>query len=138
MHVTSLHPVVVDLSFNDDTALSSDNNDNFSHILLPTRFQPASVPPNGNMLVPLDLAGQLTIGQHILFKWPTNGRCLDKISAWNSNPKCKMCKQIVNLTVFYCDDRSFGPHCLLLDNQKTSGAWLGRGRWRISQTLGPQ
>jgi len=68
MHVTSLHPVTVYLSSDDDAALSSDSHDNFSPILLPTGFQPASVPPPGNMLVPLDPAGKQMIGQHILFK----------------------------------------------------------------------
>ena len=27
-----------------------------------------------------------------------------QISAWNSNLKCKVCKQIVKFTVFYPDD----------------------------------
>ena len=87
MHVTSLHPAVVDMSFDEDAALSSDSNDDFSPILLPPGFQPASVPPNGTMLVPLDPAGQQMIGEHILFKWPTYGWCLGKIAAWNTNPK---------------------------------------------------
>jgi len=56
------------------------------------------------------------IGQHILFKWPTYGWCIGKISAWNTNTKCTMCKQTVNVTVFYPDDGSIGPHCLSLDN----------------------
>jgi len=54
MHVTSLHPAVVDLSSDDDAAASSDSNDDFSSIFLP----PAAMPPDGNMLVPLDPAGQ--------------------------------------------------------------------------------
>jgi len=57
MHVTSLHPAVVDMSSDDDAALSCNNNDDFSPILLPPGFQPASMPPNGTMLVPLDPAG---------------------------------------------------------------------------------
>jgi len=73
MHVTSVHPAVVDMSSDDDAELSSDSNDNFSPILLPPGFQPASTPPNGTMLVPLDPAGQQMVGQHILFKWPTYG-----------------------------------------------------------------
>jgi len=118
MHITSLHPVAVDLSSDDDAALSSDSNDDFSPILLPPGFQLVSAPPHGNMLVPLHLAGQQMLGQYILFKWPTYGWCLGKISAWNSNPKCTECKQtrIVNFTVFYPDDSSSGPHCLSLDN----------------------
>jgi len=100
MHLTSLHPVAVDLSSDDDAALSSDSNDDFSPILLP----PASAPPHGNMLVPLHPAGQQMLGQHILFKWPTYSWVLGKISAWNSNPKCTVCKQIVDFTVFYPDD----------------------------------
>jgi hypothetical protein len=116
LHVTSLHPVVVDMSSDDDAALSSDDNDDFSPILLPPGFQPASVPPHDNMLVPLDTAGQQMIGQHILFKWPTYGWCFGKISAWNNNPKRKVGKQIVNFNVFYPDDSSSGPHCLSLDN----------------------
>jgi len=115
-HVTSLHPADVDLSSDDNAAQSSDSNDDFSTILLPPGFQPASAPPHGNILVPLHPAGQQMLGQHILFKWPTYGWCLGKISEWNSNPKCKMCKQIVNFTVFYPDDSSSGPHCLSLDN----------------------
>jgi len=71
------------------------------------------------MLVPLDPAGQQMIGQHILLKWPTYGWCLGKISAWNTNPKYKVCKQTVNFTVFYPDDCSSGPHCLSLDNYNT-------------------
>jgi hypothetical protein len=51
MHVTSLHPAVVDLSSDDDAAASSDSNDDFSSILLPPGFQPAAMPPDGNMLV---------------------------------------------------------------------------------------
>jgi len=73
MHVTSLHPVIVDLSSDDDAALSSDSNNDFSPNLLLTGFQPASVPPPGNMRVPLDPAGKQMIGQHILFKWPKHG-----------------------------------------------------------------
>ena len=48
MHVTVLHPVVVDLSSDVDAALSSDSHDasDFSPILLPPGFQPASVPPH--------------------------------------------------------------------------------------------
>jgi len=116
MHVTSKHLVAVHLSSDDDAALSFDGNDDFSPILLPPGFQPASVPPPGNMLVPLDPARKQMIGQHILFKWPKHGWCLGKISSWNSNPKCTVCKQIVNFTVFYPDDSSSGPHCLSLDS----------------------
>jgi len=58
MHVTSLHPVTVDVTSDDKAALSSESNDDFSPILLPPGFQPASVPPPGNMLVPLDPAGK--------------------------------------------------------------------------------
>jgi len=68
MHVTSLLPVVVDMSSDAETVLSSDSNDVFSPILLPPGFQPASTLPNDNMLVPLDPAGQQMIGQHKLFK----------------------------------------------------------------------
>ena len=71
MHITSLHPVTVDLSLDDDAALLSDSNDDFSPILLPPGFQPASVPPPGNMLAQLETAGKQMIGQHILFKWQT-------------------------------------------------------------------
>jgi len=116
MHVTSLLPVVVDMSSDDEAALSSDNNDDFSPILLPTGFQPALTPPNATILVPLDPAGQQMLGQHILFKWPTYGWCLGTISACNTNPKRKVSKQIVNFIVFYPDDGSSGPHCLSLDN----------------------
>jgi len=70
------------------------------------------MPPDGNMLVPLDPAGQEMIGQYILFEWPTYGWCLGKISAWNTNPKRKVCKQTVDFIVC-C---SSGPHCLPLDN----------------------
>jgi len=112
MHVTSLLPAVVDMSSNDEAALSSDSNDDFSPILLPPGFQPASTPPNDTMLVPLDTAGQQMIGQHILFY----GWCLSKISACNTNPKHKVSKQIVHFIVFYPDDSSSGPHCLSLDN----------------------
>jgi len=52
----------------------------------------------------------------VLFKWPTYGWCLGKVSAWNSNPECRVCKQIVNFTVFYPDDSSSEPHCLSPDN----------------------
>ena len=55
MHVTSLIPVVVDMSSDDEAALSSDSNDDFSPILLPPGFQPASTPPNATILVPLTL-----------------------------------------------------------------------------------
>jgi len=65
IHVTSLLPAVVDMSSNDEAALSSDSNDDFSPILLPPGFQPALTPPNDTMLVPLDPAGQQMIGQHI-------------------------------------------------------------------------
>ena len=56
------------------------------------------------------------VPEYILFKWPTYGWCLGKISAWNSNPKRKVCKQIVNITGFYPDDGSSGPHRHSLDN----------------------
>jgi len=56
------------------------------------------------------------LGQHILFKWPTYGWCLGKISACNTNPKRKVSKYIVNFIVFYSDDGISGPHCLSLDN----------------------
>jgi len=68
MHVNSLHPAVVDLSSYDDAAASLDSNDDFSSFLLPLGFQPVSMPPRGNMLVPLDPAGQQISGQHVLFK----------------------------------------------------------------------
>jgi len=109
MHVTSLLPVVVDMSSDDEAALSSDRNDDFSPILLPPGFQPA-------VTLPLDPAGQQMIRQHILFKWPTYGWCLGMISACNTNPKRKVSKQIVNFIVFYPDDGNSGPHCLSLDN----------------------
>ena len=127
MHVTSLLPAVVDMSSDDEDAMSSDSNDDFSPILLPPGFQPASTPPNDTMLVPLDPAGQQMIGQHILFKWPTYGWCLGKISACNTDPKCKVSKQIVNFTVFYPDDGSSGPHCLSLDNYDMRGASVTDG-----------
>jgi len=104
------------MSSYDEAALSSDNNDDFSPILLPPGFQPASTPPNDTILVPLDPAGQQMIGQHILFKWPTYGWCLGKISAYNTNPKRRVSKQIVYFTVVYPDDGNYGPHCLSLDN----------------------
>ena len=66
MHVTSLLPTVVDMSDDDEAALSSDNNDEFSPILLPPGFQPALTPPNDTILVPLDPAGQQMLGQHIV------------------------------------------------------------------------
>jgi len=44
MHVTSLHPAAVDMSSDDEAALSSESNDDFSPILLPPGFQPASMP----------------------------------------------------------------------------------------------
>jgi len=118
MHVRTLHPVTVELSSDDsdDAALSSDSNDDFSPILLLPGFKPASVPPPGNMLVPLDPAGKQMIGQHILFKWPKHGWCFGKILSWNSNPNRMVCKQIVDFTVFYPDHSSSGPHCLSLDN----------------------
>jgi len=58
MHVTFLHPAVVDISCSDEAALSSDSNDDFSPILLPPGFQPVSMP----ILVPLDPAGQKMLG----------------------------------------------------------------------------
>ena len=116
MHVACLHPVTVDLSSDDNAVLSSDSNDDFSPTLLPPGFQPASVPPPGNMLVPLDPAGKQMIGQHIPVKWPKHGWYLGKISSWNSNPNRTVCKQIFNFTFFYSDDSSSGSHCLSLDN----------------------
>ena len=68
MHVTSLLSVLVDMSSDDEAALSSDSNDDFSPILLPPKFQPALTPPNPTILVPLGPAGQHMYGQHILFK----------------------------------------------------------------------
>jgi hypothetical protein len=68
MHVSSLHPSAADMSSDDEAALSSDSNDNFLPILLAPGFQPASMPPNATMLVPLDPAGQQMLGQYILFK----------------------------------------------------------------------
>ena len=73
MHVTSLHPAVVDLSSYDHAAALLDSNDDFSSILLLLGFQPVSMPPHGNILVPLDPAGQQISRQHMLFKWPTYG-----------------------------------------------------------------
>ena len=85
--MSSLHPAGVELSSDDDVAASSDSNDDFSPMLLPPGFQPASTPPHGKRLVPFEKAGQQMIGQHILFKWPTHGWCLGKISALNTNLK---------------------------------------------------
>mmetsp|Transcript_36156 Transcript_36156/g.58280 ORF Transcript_36156/g.58280 Transcript_36156/m.58280 type:complete len:92 (+) Transcript_36156:1520-1795(+) len=62
------------------------------------------------------------IGQQILFKWPTYGWSLGKVSEWNSNPKCTVCKQIVKSIVIYPEDSSSGPHCLPLDNYNTDSA----------------
>jgi hypothetical protein len=87
MHVTSLHPAVANLSSDDDDVALSDRNDDFSCILLPPGFQPAAMPPHEHAcIIPLDPAGQQMIGQYILFKWPTYGWCLGKISAWSTNP----------------------------------------------------
>jgi len=118
IHVTSLLPAVVDMSSDDEAAMSSDSNNDFSPILLPPGFQPASTSPNDRdtMLVPLDPAGQQMIGQYILFKWLTYGWCLGKISACNTDPKRKVSKQIANFTVFYPNDGSSELHCLSLDN----------------------
>jgi len=116
IHVTSLLPAVVDMSSDDEAALSSDSNDDFSPILFQPVFQPVSTSPNDTMFVPLEPAGQQMIGQHILFEWPTYGWCLGKISACNTNPKHKVSKQIVIFTVFYPKDGTSGPHCLSLDN----------------------
>jgi len=118
MHVTSLNPAAVDMSSDDEAAPSSNSNDDFSPIILPPGFQPASMPPNSTMLLPLDPTGQQMIGQYILFKWPTYGWCLGKIAAWNTNP-CKVGKQIVNFTVYYPNDGSSGLPCLSLDNYNT-------------------
>mmetsp|Transcript_78812 Transcript_78812/g.127819 ORF Transcript_78812/g.127819 Transcript_78812/m.127819 type:complete len:99 (-) Transcript_78812:333-629(-) len=73
------------------------------------------------MLTFLDPAGHQLIGHHILFKWPTYGWCLGRISEGNSNPKRKVCKKIVNFIVFYPDDGGSGPHCLSLDNYNMDG-----------------
>ena len=112
MHVTSVHRAVVDMSSDDDAALSSDSNNDFAPVLLPRRH-PQMAP---RLYVPLDPAGQQMIGQHILFKWLTYRWCLGKMSACNTDPKRKVSKQIVNFTVFYPADGSSGPHCLSLDN----------------------
>jgi len=56
------------------------------------------------------------IRQYILFKCPTYGWCVGTISAYNTNPKLKVSKQIVNFIVFYPDDGTSGSHCLSLDN----------------------
>jgi len=56
--MSSLHPAGVELSSDDDVAASSDSNDDFSPILLPPGFQPASMPPHGKRLVPLETAEQ--------------------------------------------------------------------------------
>jgi len=120
-HITSLQPAVVDMSSDDEDAASSDNNDDFSLILPPPGFQPVSIPPTNTMLAFLDPAGQQHIGHHILFKWPTYGRCLGRISEGNNNPKRKVCKQIVNFIVLYPDDGSSGPYCLSSDNYNIDG-----------------
>ena len=73
------------------------------------------------MLAFLVPAGQQLTGHHILFKWPTYGWCLGRISEGNSNPKRKVCKQVVNLIVFYPDDGSSGPDCLSFDNDNIDG-----------------
>ena len=77
MYVTSLHPAGVELSSDDDDT-ASDSHDGFSPILLPPGFQPASTPPHGKRLVPLETTEQQMIRQYTLFKWPTYGWCLDK------------------------------------------------------------
>jgi len=105
-------PVTVDLSSDDDAALSSDSNHDFSPILLAPGFQPASVPPPGNMLVPLAQQENRWLGSTC----SSDGPSICKISSWNSNPNRSVCKQIVNFTVFCPDDSSSGPHCLSLDN----------------------
>jgi len=120
-HVTSLQPVVVDMSSDDDNAASSDNHDDFSLILPPPGFRPVFIPPTTTMLAFLDPASQQLIGHHTLFKWPTYGCCLGRISERNSNPRSQMCKQVVNFIVFYPDDGSSGPQCLSLDNYNIDG-----------------
>jgi len=52
------------------------------------------------MIAFLDPSGQQLIGHHILFKWPTYGWCLDRISEGIRNPKRKVCKQVVNFLSF--------------------------------------
>ena len=58
IHVASLYPAVVELSSDNDAPALSDSNDDFSSILLPPGFQPASMPPHGKRLVPLETAEQ--------------------------------------------------------------------------------
>ena len=84
-------------------------------ILLPPCFQPAAMPPHGNMLTQQKQMIRQSYCD-MLFKWPTYGLCLSKISACNTKPKCKVYKQTVNFIVFYPDDGSSGPHRLSLDN----------------------
>jgi len=64
MHVTSLLPVVVDMSSDDEDALSSDSNDDFSPILLPPGFQPASTFTNDTMAHLWMVSGQDICVQH--------------------------------------------------------------------------
>jgi len=138
-HITSLQPAVVDMSSDDEDAASSDNNDDFSLILPPPGFQPVSIPPTNTMLTFLDPAGHRLIGHHILFKWPTYGWCLGRISEGNSNPKRKVSKKIVNFIVFYPDDGSSGPHCLSLDNYNMDGDNDSQDHtWMLLEPSNPQ
>jgi len=109
------------MSSDHEEAASSDNHDDFSLILPPPGFRLVSIPPTTNMLAFLDPTGQQLIGHHILFKWPTYGWCLGRISQWNRNPRRQVCKQLVNFIVFYPDDGSSGPHCLSLDDYNIDG-----------------
>jgi len=91
------------MSSDDEDAASSENimnNDDFSLILPPPGFQPVSIRPTNTILAFLDSAGQQLNGHHILFKWPTYGWCLGRISEGNRSPKRKVCKQIVNFIIF--------------------------------------
>jgi len=100
-HITSLQPAVVDMSSDDNDAVSSDNHNDFSLILPPPGFRPVPIPPTTTMLAFLDPAGQKLMGHHIHLKWPTHGWCLGRISERNGNPRRQVCKQVVNFIVFF-------------------------------------
>jgi len=75
----------------------------------------------------------------LLFKLPTYGWCLGRISEGKSNPKRKVCKQVVNFIVFYTDDGSSRPHCLSLENYNIDGDNDSPNHtWMLPESSNPQ
>ena len=96
-----------------DEAASSSEED-LEPLEPPAGFAFAVAAPTKAALEPLNPAGQMLVGSHILYKWPREGWRQGQLEQWNNNPQCKNGKMTVNFIAHYACDDTHPKHVLSL------------------------